>query len=113
MTDDRAKAEVRARKWLQEDSGPYSGEMDTVGYARARRAVDDTRVSLLTDLLLSVQEEALGVDVMTAEEHSLLMDKRDAEVKRVVEAVEVEHGRNQPERWLCHEILRRLEADDA
>ena len=49
--------EALAREWLAEDEGPYVGEMDNVGYHRARKAVEDTRVDLLASLLQRVRNE--------------------------------------------------------
>ena len=49
--------EALAREWLAEDEGPYVGEMDNVGYHRARKAVEDTRVDLLASLLQRVRTE--------------------------------------------------------
>ena len=49
--------EALAREWLAEDEGPYVGEMDNVGYHRARKAVEDTRVDLLASLLQRIRTE--------------------------------------------------------
>jgi hypothetical protein len=80
---DRAKAEARAREVLQ--------DLENSEYA-------NDQVATLTDLILSVQEEA-SLDCP--------IDKRDAEVKRVVESMPV--NRDMISRsWLLH----RLGLDD-
>jgi hypothetical protein len=99
MTDDRAKAEARAKEWLIRWTNPATVE----GSVHERA---------LTDLILSVQEETrrenagLELKALKRGDHfKAKLAERNAEVKRVVEEVrsEVQVGKE-----ACDEILRRL-----